>query len=254
MADASLIEEYLAQVGRGVRGRQALRVLAEVEDHLRERAAELVSRNRDERDAEREAIEAFGDPAAIADAFNDVGGAMPSKFTRWSGLAGMLGVVLMAVTFAFVLEPPPEGQGDPEPPIVLLVGFALVAVGFAGLIARTWGAFGRWRGVAVAILTGAGLALGPFAWGLVGWVCAALLLTALALVCDVIVREGVLPRPATVLFVVSIVAMSALAPTSLEKQSAPYYLGFAALVSGWMWLEYTLWSERPARTASVAAG
>ena len=40
-----------------------------------------------------------------------------------------------------------------------------------------------------------------------------------------------------------------LMPTGVEKQSWPYYLAFAMLFVTWIWLQYTLWSERPERAA-----
>jgi hypothetical protein len=38
-------------------------------------------------------------------------------------------------------------------------------------------------------------------------------------------------------------------PTGVEKQSWPYSLAFALLIVTWIWLQYTLWSERPERGA-----
>ena len=61
----------------------------------------------------------------------------------------------------------------------------------------------------------------------------------------------VLPRPATMMFAVSVVALSSMAPTSIEKQSLSYYLGFAVMTTGRLWLHYTLWSERPMRAAAT---
>ena len=129
-------------------------------------------------------------------------------------------------------------------PLVLV----LMVLGFAGLVARTRGAFGRVRGTAISVLVVLGMVLSPIARGGVvgGTIVAGLWLAALALLAEVVVREAVLPRPATIMFVVAVVACSALSPTSLDKQSLPYYLGAAAGLTGWMWLHYTLWSERPA--------
>lgn len=253
MADTGLIETYLNEVGAGLAGRHSARVLAEIEDHLRERTADLM-REHDPEVAERKAIAAFGDPDLITSSFNDIGGAMPSKFTRWSGLAGMLGVILLFATFVQIgVTDNPNVDGDPPPPILLPVSGLFLLTGFAGLVARTRGAFGRWRGSAILVTLAAGAALLPFAWGAAGWVDAALFLLALGLICHTVFREDVLPRPATTLMFVSIVTMSILAPTSLDKQSMPYYLGFAALLIGWIWLQYTLWSERPERPAPSMA-
>lgn len=248
VSSPGLIDLYLAQVRGGLAKRRADRILAEIEDHLRERAGHLmVAGGRDSAGAEREAVEAFGDPTVIARAFNDEGGAMPTKFTHWSGLCGMLAVPAMLLGLVVAPEPTPGPDARDGFPVLLPLVLLLVIIGFAGLIARTRGAFGAVRGAAISTLVVLGTVLFPFARGMVGGtIVAGLWLAALALVAEVIIREAVLPRPATTMFVVAVVTCSVLAPTSLEKESLPYYLGAAAALAGWMWLHYTLWSERPA--------
>lgn len=247
MADTSLIAVYLDQIGSQLTGRRSVRTLAEIEDHLGERVADLLAEDHDPDEAERSAIEAFGEPEVVASSLNDVGGAMPSKLTHWSGLLGMIGPVILVTMFALISE-----NGTETPFHLFVPAFCLLA-GCAGLVARTRGAFGRWRGAAIVVLTVCALALAPAAWGLLGWIVALMLLLAAALICDVIFREDVLPRPATLLLIGSVVALSALSPTSLQKQSVPYYALGAALVVGWIWLQYTLWSERPERAVVSAA-
>jgi hypothetical protein len=101
LSSSGLIDVYLAQVRGGLAGRRSERILAEIEDHLRERADHLmVADNSDPYEAERDAVEAFGDPAVIARAFDDEGGAMPTKFTHWSGLCGMLALPTLLLSFA----------------------------------------------------------------------------------------------------------------------------------------------------------
>lgn len=251
MAEHGVIDAYVAQLGGLLGSRRAERIADEVRDHLWERAAQLMSSGRPPEDAERAAVEAFGEPGELARELNEQGGAMPSPFTRWAGLAGMLGVVTLAVGLATIPETRP-GEIDPAPNVLLPISLALLLAGLAALIARTWGAFGRARGVAAAVLIVAGLSLVPVGYGAAGWAAATLLIVGFGVLFDVILREAVLPRPATTLFVVSLVALSLLSPTSLDKESPPYYAGFALMVTGWLWLHYTLWSERPARAASTA--
>jgi len=249
LSSSGLIDVYLEQVRGGLASRRSERILAEIEDHLRERADHLmVAGDPDPYEAEREAVEAFGDPAVIARAFNDEGGAMPTKFTRWSGLCGMLALPALLVSFAVTPEPTPGPNAKDGFPVLLPLVLVLMVLGFTGLVARTRGAFGRVRGTAISVLVVLGLTLSPISRGGVvgGTIVAGLWLAALALVAEVIIREAVLPRPATIMFVVAVIASSVLSPTSLEKQSLPYYLGAAAGFTGWMWLHYTLWSERPA--------
>lgn len=245
-----LIDRYLAEVRGGLAKRRSERILSEIEDHLRERAEHLmVAGERDPHEAEREAVEAFGEPAAIARAFNDEGGAMPSKFTHWAGLCGMLAVATMLLSGILTPEPTPGPDApdgfSPLLPVVLM----LAVVGFAGLVVRTRGAFGRIRGTAIWVLAVLGTILFPIArGGIVGGTIVSLLwLAALALVAEVLIREAVLPRPATIMFLTAVLVSSALSPTSLEKQSLPYYLCAVAGFGGWIWLHYTLWSERPVK-------
>jgi len=242
------IDAYLAHVRGGLASRRSERILAEIEDHLRERADYLMAANADRSDAERDAVAAFGDPTVIARAFNDEGGAMPTKFTHWSGMCGMLALPTMLLSLVVTPEPTPGPDARDGFPVLLPLVGLLIAVGFAGLVARTRGAFGRARGTAISALMVTGTVLLPIARGGVvgGAIVAGLWLAALGLVAEVIIREAVLPRPATVMLVVAVVACSILSPTSLEKQSLPYYVGGVAAFTGWMWLHYTLWSERPA--------
>jgi hypothetical protein len=200
-------------------------------------------------DAERAAVDAFGDAGGIADAFNQQGGAMPSRFTRWAALAGMLALPTLAVSLAFHERAKVGLDGDPPPNALMPIAFLMLLAGLAALIVRTHGSFGRTRGVIATVLIVAGLCLAPVGYGLVGVVASGLLIVGFGLLFDVIYREAVLPRPATALFVVSIVGLSLMAPTPIEKQSLPYYIGATTLLVGWMWLLYTLWSERPERAA-----
>jgi hypothetical protein len=248
LSSPGLIDSYLAQVRGGLAKRRSERILAEIEDHLRERADQLMTAgDRDPYEAESEAVNAFGDPAVIARSFNDEGGAMPTKFTHWSGLCGMMALPVMLLSSAVTPEPSDPTATDSVPVLLPLV-LALIIVGFAGLVARTRGAFGRTRGTAISVCLVLGIVLSPISRGglLAGAIVAGLMLAALALLAEAIIREAVLPRPATIMFVAAVMASSVLSPTSLEKQSLPYYLCAAAGATGWMWLHYTLWSERPA--------
>lgn len=251
MAEHGVIDAYVAQLGGLLGSGRAERITTEVRNHLWECAEHLMGSGRSPEDAERAAIEAFGDPSDLAEEFNEQGGAMPSPFTRWAGLAGMLGVITLAVGLAVIPETKPN-EIDPPPNVLLIVSFGLLVLGLAALVVRTWGAFGRARGIIATVLIVAGMSLAPVGWGIIGWAAATLLIIGFGLLFDVIFREAVLPRPATTLFAVSLVALSLMAPTSLEKQSSPYYLGAALMITGWLWLHYTLWSERPTHAEATA--
>ena len=73
----------------------------EVQDHLLERANDLMAEGHTPEDAERTAVEGFGDPSTVAREFDRTGGAMPSTFTRWSGLIGLLSLPVMVAVQLF---------------------------------------------------------------------------------------------------------------------------------------------------------
>src|SRR5215217_2487440 len=69
---ADLIEGYLDRLLGHLRGsaHDVRRILAETEEHLRDATAELVAAGAGEEEAERRAIERFGDPRAVARRFS----------------------------------------------------------------------------------------------------------------------------------------------------------------------------------------
>jgi len=252
VADAGLISEYLLDLGRALPRRRSERVVFEVQDHLLERANHLMAEGHTPEDAERRAVEGFGDPSTVAREFDRTGGAMPSTFTRWSGLIGLLSVPVMVAAQLFYetqkveddLHTVSEVEGVPWG---LLIPAAMILIGFAGLVARTWGAFGWVRGASATVLIAVGFSVQGY--GTRGVIASVMILAGLVLVFEVIYREAILPRPATALLVASGLIICMLMPTGVEKQSWPYYLAFAMLTVTWIWLQYTLWSERPERGA-----
>jgi hypothetical protein len=109
--DGDLIVAYLVELGHGLPGRQDVDdVLAEVEDHLRQKASQLEASGLDPDAAQREAVEAFGDPVVVARAFTTVPtvpGAVATRFTRFSGVvaiaAGLAWVSLVGTIVFFAM-------------------------------------------------------------------------------------------------------------------------------------------------------
>jgi hypothetical protein len=110
---ADLIEGYLDRLLGHLRGsaHDVRRILAEAEEHLRDAAAELVAAGASEEEAQRRAIERFGDPRAVAR------------------------------RFSARLAPVPPGAVAAElaGTAVLLGGVGLVAIGVSGLVAELLG-------------------------------------------------------------------------------------------------------------------
>jgi hypothetical protein len=110
---ADLIEGYLDQLLGHLRGstHDVRRILAEAEEHLRDAAAELVAAGVSEEEAQRRAIERFGNPPAVARRFS-------------ARLAPV---------------PPAAVAAELARSVVSLGGVALVAIGASGLLAELLG-------------------------------------------------------------------------------------------------------------------
>ena len=110
---ADLIEGYLDRLLGHLRGsaHDVRRILAETEEHLRDATAELVAAGAGEEEAQRRAIERFGDPRAVARRFSARLAPVPS-----TAVVAELGTTA-----------------------VLLGGVGLVAIGVSGLVAELLG-------------------------------------------------------------------------------------------------------------------
>lgn len=131
-----MIERYLAELAPllPIRGRGRRRILAEVENHLRESAEALGS--------EEEAIRRFGAPEVVAARFSEAGAV---QATRWAlvalALAGA-GFAAAGIVSENTLPPAPWAEGETPGHLswkldAALVGFLLAfAAGVAGILLR----------------------------------------------------------------------------------------------------------------------
>jgi hypothetical protein len=110
---ADLIEGYLDQLLTQLRGSatEVRRILAETEEHLRDAAAELVAAGASEEQAQRLAVERFGNPRTVARRFS-------------ARLAPV---------------PPAAVAAELARAVVLLGGVGLIAIGVSGLVAELLG-------------------------------------------------------------------------------------------------------------------
>lgn len=108
MADAlhsAAITSYVDQVRPDLWGPfwTRKRIEAELTDHLSEAVERLQEKGLPRSEAEQRALEAFGSPGEVAHAFaRSKGVGVPTRFTRWSGLALMIGfpILLAALIYA----------------------------------------------------------------------------------------------------------------------------------------------------------
>jgi hypothetical protein len=131
-----MIERYLSELAQllPIRGRGRRRILAEVEDHLRESAGALGS--------EQAAIRRFGTPEAIAARFAEAGAV---QATRWAlvalAVAGA-GLAAAGIVSENTLPPAPWPEGETPGELnwkldAALAGFLVAfAAGVAGILLR----------------------------------------------------------------------------------------------------------------------
>jgi hypothetical protein len=170
-----VIERYLAELRRLVgRGPGRARLLAEVEDHLRETAQRLEREGTSRTEAERVAVAAFGPPDELA---AQLAGEQAAMSVGWSSRVVMVALAGFVPVYGFVenFSPPaPWSSAEATPAHLawklaaaeyLLLGAALVGA-CVFLLARGYrlrpgGSPGLARGLALTIsLTAVALALG----------------------------------------------------------------------------------------------
>lgn len=187
MAEPDLIERYLAELGRSLRGRpDVVDLLAEVEDHLRETADRLCHAGTDSHDAQCTTLDRFGESTVVARAYavNLSGGlAMPTKFTRTAGAIALVTAALWSLAAIVkwweseLFAAWTQARSWVFTVVVVLAALGTVVV-LAGIVVRT----GKGHSLSAAALVLGGLAV--VAFGVMPWAFAlwGLLLTAAFLV------------------------------------------------------------------------
>jgi hypothetical protein len=186
VAGDELIASYARELSDRLGGRAAT-IAAEAVDHLRESVDERVRAGTDRREAERDAIAAFGSPSEVAASFVAARVGVATGFTRVAGLAGLVAACLVTgglvtILFAIIAERTRPWNALPQTLwsigiLAIVTGVLLSAVGAAGLLRRQ----GRGSWLAVALLGVAGVAAlaAWFVWlwvtalGLAAWIVAA---------------------------------------------------------------------------------
>lgn len=232
------------------------RIVDEVRAHLYEAVERLQETGMSEAEAERYAVERFGNPADVARTFAQMKGVgVATNITRWSGLGLVLGVAMLFLRFGTQAIEATRGSVDVSSRLwfwTLAGGVLLVAFGVVGIFFRVRGQLGRWgrwgfRGLCIGgpLLA---TAYGPQA-GVGG------LLTIAGAVCFVIgvVRARLLPRSAmrwlviaTAWPVVAFVIMQQLPDfENYDSSSLVAVIAFAPMAGALIKLGIHLWNEPP---------
>jgi hypothetical protein len=177
VGEPDLIETYLQELNRclGRRG-DAADDVAEAADHLREATERLELAGMDPVDAQRRALERFGDPVIVARALSmsSTGGiAMPTDFTRTAGTAAVIAAVgwLASIATAMILDTY-EWQEQAYLLFAVVVGVTGVStvLALSGLNARAGGRRDAWTVIALVLAIVAALMLLVVAWAWIVWV------------------------------------------------------------------------------------
>lgn len=222
------------------------RILAEIDDHLSEATESLVERGISRADAEREAIQRFGDPELVAVTFaRSRGMGMPTMTTRSSGLAAML---LPASFLAGVMMMSYDGWGDPGHWVgggLLVLAFCQLLFFMFGLWKRHAGRLGMWGRSAMFIAAVSPIASLPFAWGagvaLIGYLAIAFILLTIG-----VWKANEVPKVPMVLLALgpfSVIATGLFGRIVGFDGALFFGFGIIPVVAGLMRLGYFLWSE-----------
>lgn len=247
------IGAYLAQLEPDLYGRRRMRrrIVEEVRGHLEDAVARDVERGLSPEDAQHRAIERFGPPQVVINSWAESKGiGVVTNFTRFGGLAGIIGAIGLSLTMAYAEISWSFSIGW-FAEIALAFG-ALLAIGMIAAYVRLRGKLGRYarigfRLIVVGLIVGFGSSM---LWFVPGGVFGILLLIGgVGLYLIGALRADVLPRGPlfmwTAAFVASVVVgvAGSVAGTDTGLVAAP--VGYGLFSLGWVWLGAHLWKEDP---------
>lgn len=204
MAGYELIEAYLVGLRRRLAWRPDLDdVLAEAEDHLLSAIERLIADGAADEPAQQEVLGRFGDSTTVAAAFaaTSRGGlAMPTKFTKWSGVAAMIAAGMWITSAALwlideLLTPSDDALGNLK--LATLISAAALTVVVVVGMNRRHGGLGALGTIGLA-LVGVGVAATLMYWFVMGW--GVLLAAGMLLVALAVHSRGLAPTAATAAF------------------------------------------------------
>ena len=225
------------------------RVAEEVTGHLRDAVERLQARGLSQKAAEAKAISDFGPPNVVARAFAQTKGiGVTTHFTRWSGIALIVGVTAMAVAFVWSAISVAFEHTVFGP--LVISGLTFVGIGLAGIYVRLRGQLGRTArvGVRMLYLGVPGMLICSSMWFREGalvflgtWV------TGFAIYLFAMTRSEILPRAALRLLWLGIagVAVWTVGNVFSLELAPPALAGQVLLWAGLVWIGAFLWTETP---------
>lgn len=248
------LRAYVARLQPDLLGRAGTRrrIAEEIHGHLEDSVESYLAQGLDPEAAQLKAIEDFGAPHVVINSWAESKGVgMVTNFTRFGGLAGMVGA--LGLSTAFVWSEVSWSFSIGWFAEVALTFAALLAVGMVALYLRLRGKLGRYGRTGFRLIVG-GLVVG-FVSGLLwftpgGGVALAMLTTGSALALTGAIRADVVPRGALLLwaiaFVMAVVVGYAGMLAGVDTGYVVGAIGYGLFDAGWLWLGLHLWNERAA--------
>ncbi|HVF52845.1 MAG TPA: permease prefix domain 1-containing protein [Actinomycetota bacterium] len=245
------IETFVALLEPNLVGRASLRrrLAEEMCGHLEDAAEHYRILGLTPGEAAQRAIEDFGPPEVVVGAWAESKGVgVPTTFTRYAGLAGIVGA--LGLGGSLIYEQMSESYSHGMFAEVSLSFLALFAMSLVALYLRVRGKlvpYGR-LGTRVAIVGFVAVVVSSSLWFAPGALVGLLaIFVGLGSFFVGTIRSGVVPRGPLALGIAGLVGafLVGLVGTLLGFDSGPTaaLVGVGALATGWAWLGLHLWSE-----------
>jgi hypothetical protein len=254
------IDDYLSDLrGRLRRVPDADDLVAEVEDHLRAARADLMASN----DlapgaAEQQAMREYGPPAQVATGFRRgarQGGAIPTRFTRFAGLAAMATPLMLLVGTIFN-RGPAKGPVHGTAVFLQVASYVTLVIAIVGLV-RRHGGLGRVGWLIIGLLVAAPAlifvvaALPSWAGWLGFWPTILALVAPFAIMSVGLYRAAILPRPAVLLLfsapawylVAALVITLAGGDAGSDAGSIAATIAISVALAALAWFGWAMWRE-----------
>ena len=256
------IESFVTRLEPNLVGRRRLRrrLTEEMRGHLEDATERHQAQGLTREDAQRKAIEEFGPPEVVVGGWAESKGVgVPTLFTRYAGLAGLIGTIGLAASMVYMSVSESYSHGAFAE--VSLSFVALLTISFAGLYMRVRGKlvpYGR-LGPRVSIAGFVLIVAGNATWNMI-----LVIVGFLALIVGVgaffvgAMRSGVIPRGPIALWIGGILAQLLAGLVTMlmgvDVGVGGPLIALSGLAIGWAWLGFHLWNEEAVDDQLEAAG
>lgn len=246
------IGSFVARLEPNLVGHRRLRrrLAEEMRGHLEDATERQQAQGLSRQDAQRKAIEDFGPPDVVVGGWAESKGVgVPTTFTRYCGLAGLVGSLGLAVSLIY--ESVSETYSHGAFAEVSLSFVALLAVSLAGLYMRVRGKlvpFAR-LGPRVSIAGFLLIVAGNATWNMILVIVGFLaLFVGLGAYLIGALRTGVVPRGPIALWIGGIVGQLVAGLVTMilgvDVGVGGPLIALSAFVIGWAWLGIHFWNEK----------